>query len=439
LRLNCALSELIYMSDLIVFSHLRWDFVYQRPQHLLSRFAAKRRVFFIEEPVRRDGPAGFDRSHPCAGVTVLRPHTPVEAAGFHDEQLAVLGGLLDGMVVAEFMQFPVVWFYTPMALPLLNHLRPSAVVYDCMDELSAFDFAPHQLRQRESALLKVADLVLTGGPSLYYAKRRHHTNVHCFPSAVDVEHFSPARLRHDLALTAQAQQLQGSIPTPRLGFFGVIDERLDLSLLSALAQAEPAWQIVMVGPVVKIDPTTLPRAANLHWLGQQPYAVLPELVAAWDVCLMPFALNAATRFISPTKTLEYMAAQKPVVSTAVRDVERLYGEVVRIGADTEAFIAHCREVLLEDAPAQQRSISAMRTSVAAYSWDNTAACIGGLVDKAVTAGHAQSPHDMSESASCPAALMRHQPWTLGLASVGGGRTGPAAAHEPPNTRNQATA
>jgi glycosyltransferase involved in cell wall biosynthesis len=294
-----------------------------------------------------------------------------------------------------------------------------------------------QLRQRESALLQIADLVLTGGPSLYDAKRALHANVHCFPSAVDAEHFSPARLGHDPALGAQAQRLQENIPTPRLGFFGVIDERLDLSLISALAQAEPEWQIVMAGPVVKIDPAKLPLAANLHWLGQQPYALLPELVADWDVCLMPFALNAATRFISPTKTLEYMAAEKSVVSTAVPDVKRLYGEVVRIGGDTDAFIAHCREARFEDTRARQHRIAAMHAVVTAYSWDNTAAEISDLIDKAVAAGHAQSTVGISKNRT--KMQMRHHAGDPDLAHVGNGGTGLVLAHDPSSSLNQAEA
>jgi glycosyltransferase involved in cell wall biosynthesis len=362
------------MYDLIVFSHLRWDFVYQRPQHVLSRLARDRRVFFVEEPEHTPGSARITARSPCAGVTVLRARTPVEATGFSDEQLRALEPLLRQCLAEHDVREAVAWFYTPMALPLLDAVPARSVVYDCMDELSAFDFAPPQLLQREAELLQRADLVLTGGPSLYEAKKSRHANVHCFPSAVDVAHFSPAGKRVD----------ESDIAHPRLGFFGVIDERLDIGLIAALAQAEPDWQIVMVGPVVKIDAANLPRATNIHWLGQQPYAALPALVQGWQVCLLPFALNASTRFISPTKTLEYMAAEKPVVSTAVHDVVKLYGDQIRVAGDAESFIAMCRAALAENTEQRWIRIATMRAAVARTSWDRTADAMRSLVD--ATAG-----------------------------------------------------
>lgn len=360
------------MYDLIVFSHLRWDFVYQRPQHLLSRLARDRRVFFVEEPEHRPGPASIVTSSPCAGVTVIRARTPVVATGFADAQLRVIEPLVRRCLADHGVREAVAWFYTPMALPLLDTVPARAVVYDCMDELSAFDFAPPQLLHREAALLQRADVVLTGGPSLYEAKKSRHANVHCFPSAVDAAHFAPAAGR----------VLGRDIAPPRLGFFGVIDERLDIALIAALAQAEPRWNIVMVGPVVKLDPASLPRAANIHWLGQQPYAALPALVQSWQVCLLPFALNAATRFISPTKTLEYMAAEKPVVSTAVRDVVALYGDQIRVAHDTQGFIAMCRAALAEDAEQRSIRVATMRAAVTRTSWDRTADAMRCLVDAA---------------------------------------------------------
>ncbi len=179
------------MQTLLVFSHLRWDFVYQRPQHLLSRLAKHYRVLFFEEPVRGNQTPFLQRLAPCANVEVLRPHTTVDAVGFHDDQLPELKHLLAEYLNDFSIDDYCVWFYTPMALPLLAELTPQAVIYDCMDELSAFKNAPRQMIQREKALLKRAQLVLTGGPSLYEAKRQLHKNVHCFPSAVDAEHFSP--------------------------------------------------------------------------------------------------------------------------------------------------------------------------------------------------------------------------------------------------------
>lgn len=369
------------MPHLIVFSHLRWGFVYQRPQHLLSRLAARYRVTFIEEPVATDGEPRFERAAQGPNLEVLVPHTPVKAHGFHDDQLSVLTPLLVDHLRERGIDDCIAWFYTPMALPLLGALRPQAVVYDCMDELSAFREAPRQLRQRETALLKAAGVVFAGGPALYDAKRSLHPNVHCLPSAVDALHFSPDRLDCDAGAEHRgAIELQAAIATPRLGFFGVIDERLDTLLLAQLADARPDWQIVMVGPVVKIDPAQLPRRPNIHWLGMQSYERLPHLVAGWDVCLLPFAINESTRFISPTKTLEYMAAGKPVVSTAVRDVERLYGHVVRIATDAASFIAACDAALGESASDREQRLGAMHETVAQYSWDATAERMHALIE-----------------------------------------------------------
>lgn len=360
---------------LIVLSHLRWDFVYQRPQHLLSRLAQDRPVIFIEEPVNGTATAYLERFSPCINVEVLRPHTPCAAHGFHDDQLPYLQPLL-----AEYLRdFDIdecdVWFYTPLALPLLSVLRARLVIYDCMDALAAFKDAPRQMQQRESALLRTADLVLCGGPSLYDAKRALHPNVLCLPSAVDAEHYRPKNLDRPAAEGRADGALNGineGVPTPRLGFFGVIDERLDRDLVAALADADPDWQVVMVGPVLKIDVADLPARPNLHWFGQQTYERLPHWVAGWDVCLLPFARNESTRFISPTKTLEYMAAEKPVVSTAITDVERLYRHAVAIAHDTDAFIDACRQALAETPAQRELRIQRMQAQVAAMSWDSTA-------------------------------------------------------------------
>lgn len=351
------------MSTIIVFCHLRWDFVYQRPQQLLSRLARHYRILFVEEPVYDEGASHMALSAPAANITVCCPHTPGTAPGFHDDQLPLLQPMLADLLRGE--DDPIVWFYTPMALPLLQGLTPRLVVYDCMDELSGFKNPPKQLLQRESALLNLADLVFAGGPSLYEARRARHPQVHCFPSSVDVGHFAQALDRR------ASHPQQSGIAHPRLGFYGVIDERFDSALVGALAEAHPAWQIVLVGPIVKIDPASLPRRANIHYLGQHAYDSLPALLAGWDVCLLPFALNEATRFISPTKVLEYMAAELPIVSTPIADVERPYAHVVAIARDTAAFAHACAAALAMAPDARAAMVATMRSIVAATSWDVT--------------------------------------------------------------------
>jgi UDP-galactopyranose mutase len=351
------------LPTMVVFCHLRWDFVYQRPQHLLSRLAQHYRIMVVEEPMFHEGEAFLKSYSPGPNITVYQPHTPVHAAGFHDDQIPVLQPLLAELVPAG--DDPVAWFYTPMALPLLQSVHPGLVVYDCMDELSAFKNAPRQLLQRETALIGFADVVFTGGPSLYEAKRPRHANVHCFPSSVDLDHFSKALER------SAAHPSQASLRRPRLGFYGVIDERFDVDLLRFVAEARPQWELVMVGPVVKIDPASLPRSSNIHYMGQAAYDELPRYLAAWDVCLMPFALNESTRYISPTKVLEYMAAELPIVSTNIADVAKPYGSIVRIAYSAEEFVHACDEALTLSPERHARMVNDMRIVVQSTSWDTT--------------------------------------------------------------------
>ncbi|HEY4541399.1 MAG TPA: glycosyltransferase family 1 protein [Noviherbaspirillum sp.] len=363
------------MQSLIVFSHLRWNFVFQRPQHLLSRLARHYRVLFIEEPAPISDAASqdFHLSNPLPNLTVCTPLAAGGPFGFDEVQLPLLRRVV--AACTEDYADPVVWFYTPMALPLLEELQPRAVVYDCMDELSAFKNAPPRLIALEDELLAVADIVFTGGPSLYNAKKDRHHNVHCFPSSVDAKHFRQAR---DKTFAHPSQQ---SLPHPRLGFYGVIDERFDTELLRHIAMQRPDWQFVLVGPVVKIDPAVLPKADNIHYMGQQPYSALPQFLAAWDVCLMPFALNESTRFISPTKSLEYMAAELPIVSTPVRDVVDLHADVVEIARTADEFVAACERALALSQDERLAMCRVMRDKLSRTSWDFTAARMHELLEE----------------------------------------------------------
>lgn len=354
---------------IVVYSHLRWNFVYQRPQHVLSRLARHRRVLFVEEPLGSAEKPRVEVSFPAPNVLRCVPMGSFAAATFESEQHGVLAPLLERILTGNGYDRHVAWLYTPMAVGLARALEPAVVVYDCMDELSAFAGAPHGLLARENELFATADLVFTGGPSLYRAKRDRHPNVHCFPSSVDVAHFATALARSER-------------PGPRLGFYGVLDERLDRELVAAVAAARPQWHIDLVGPIVKIDPASLPQAPNLHYPGARDYDALPRAIANWDVCLMPFAMNDATRFISPTKVLEYMAAERPIVSTPITDVAEPYGDVVRIAATPAEFVAACDAALDESAAGRERRTRRMREIVAATSWHNTVAGMAALIDDA---------------------------------------------------------
>ncbi len=372
-------------NPLICFSHLRWNFVFQRPQHLMSRFAAERRVIFWEEPEFGDfAPRTNGRICDKTGVEVVTPHLP---AGLDEAaQEEALRGLLD-TYLADTPDPLIRWYYTPMMLAFSAHLPSSCTVYDCMDELSAFRFAPPRLLPLERALMEQADLVFTGGFSLYEAKRDLHPNVHPFPSSVDRAHFMQARAHTDTPVD------QIPIPGPRLGFYGVVDERMDLELIARVADARPDWSIVMVGPVVKISPSDLPIRPNLHFLGGKDYSELPAYLAGWDVALMPFAINESTRFISPTKTPEYLAGGKPVVSTPIKDVMRHYSdlEAVKIADGADEFVAACEAALALASDESQEWLAEVDVKLSNLSWDTTFARMNSLIAQAIEGEASTAP------------------------------------------------
>ena len=362
---------------LICFSHLRWDFVFQRPQHLMSRFARSHAVHYWEEPIFVPGlvQPHLETRLASPNLTIVTPHL---SEGLDDASIeAQLKRLLDNYRPAQ--QAEVLWYYTPMMLPFSRHLDAPCTVYDCMDELANFRFAPPRLLDLESDLFERADLVFTGGYSLFEAKRERHDNVHPFPSSVDIAHFAQAR----------AIPTENTVPT--FGFYGVLDERFDIDLLAAIADTRPDWRFVMVGPIVKIAPDELPKRDNIFYPGAASYEDLPGLLAEWDVALMPFAINDATRFISPTKTPEYLASGRPVVSTPIRDVVRHYGrlEGVSIAATAEEFIAGC-EKALKLAQGGGDWLAEVDQALSSLSWDTTQGRMAGLIAEVVESAPAEA-------------------------------------------------
>jgi UDP-galactopyranose mutase len=357
--------------DIICFSHLRWDFVYQRPQHLLSRFARSGRVFFIEEPIFEGSEARLDVSQREGSLYVAVPKIPVAANGNTNGYLQdLLNRLISENDITDFVS----WYYTPQMLPWSGEIEPGLVVYDCMDELSAFRYAPAELLENEQRLIDRADLVFTGGQSLYEAKKDRHPKVFAFPSSIDAEHFGQAR-----SASGEPDD-QKDIPHPRLGFCGVIDERFDIDLLGELAAMRPEWHFVMIGPIVKIDENDLPKRDNIHYLGGRKYADLPAYLAGWDIALMPFALNESTKFISPTKTPEYLAAGKPVISTSIRDVVNPYGDenLVEIASNAGEFAAAADRILNEGMP--NGWLERVDDFLAERSWNKTWRAMKDLID-----------------------------------------------------------
>ncbi|AKD54318.1 glycosyltransferase family 1 protein [Spirosoma radiotolerans] len=349
------------VADLICFSHLRWNFVYQRPQHLLGRAAKNYKVWFIEEPIWSDT-LHMSICQQTDRLTVLIPHLPHGTKP--EEAIQLQRQLLDEFMASERIHSFIAWYYTPMALLFSDHLKPALTVYDCMDELSAFWGAPAQLLEKEKQLIQQAEIMFTGGYSLYEAKRNRHPYVFAFPSSIDFAHFASARKPQPDPAD------QRTLPNPRIGFSGVIDERFDYKLLTELADRRPEWQFILLGPIVKIDRALLPNKPNVHYLGMKAYKELPAYFSNWDVAMLPFALNESTKFISPTKTPEYLAAGLPVVSTPIRDVIRMYGskEFVQIADSAQAF-----ETAIEQALANRKAGN--WTDIDAFlnenSWDHT--------------------------------------------------------------------
>jgi glycosyltransferase involved in cell wall biosynthesis len=361
---------------LVCFSHLRWDFVWQRPQHLLSRAAKHYRVIVVEEPVFKPSVGAHIKiSHKPGGIMIAVPVLPEGLGGA--DAIKAQRKLVEQMLAREPEAGRVFWYYTPMALAFTNHLECDLCVYDNMDELSAFRGASAELLALEQKLFAKADLVFTGGMSLYEAKRSRHHSVHPFPSSIEFDHFAKAR-----RMSAPEPQDQARIPHPRLGFFGVIDERMDVDLVRDAASLKPDWHFVMIGPVVKIEVSSLPQRPNIHWLGGKSYADLPRYLSGWDAGLMPFARNEATRFISPTKTPEFLAAGVPVVSTAITDVVRPYGEkgLVEIAQTPQDVVAKAEALL---ARAKEPWLQKVDRHLAAGSWDKTWAAMHRLMVSAL--------------------------------------------------------
>ncbi|WP_432714346.1 glycosyltransferase family 1 protein [Pedobacter sp.] len=350
--------------NLLCLSHLRWDFVFQRPQHLLSRFAKEANVYFMEEPIfDTNGETKLTVSKRAAKLSVIVPHLPT---GMDTKSVNLcLAQLLEKFFHSDTLNDWTFWYYTPMAFAFTENFKPRLTIFDCMDELSAFDFAPKELIGLEKKLMAKADLVFTGGHSLYEAKQKQHANIFPFPSSIEKEHFEQAR-KMKLQPVDQA-----SIIGVKIGFYGVIDERFDIELIRTIAEERPTWQIILIGPVVKIPHESLPKNANIHYLGQKSYAELPRYLSGWDVALIPFQLNESTRFISPTKTPEYLAAGVPVVSTPIRDVIKPYGikKLVHIGENGHDFIKAIEAEI--NSTDKKKWLTQVDEFLKFNSWDNT--------------------------------------------------------------------
>jgi glycosyltransferase involved in cell wall biosynthesis len=369
---------------IIVHCHLCWDWVWQRPQQFISRISRRHPVLFVETL----GPdptlvAPYVRLHYHAdhpNVTRVRLQFPMwrwgDEAYVDNTRRELVKDTLRGPLAGQFKN-PVQWFYDPMTVrAFAGQMGEIGTVYDCMDEYSKFSEAHPEVSKRELELLARADVVFAGGRKLWESKRRHNDNCHFYGCGVDSAHFGRALD----ARTTVPHDLKRVKKKAALGFFGVVDERMDYELVTKLADADPQWSIVMVGPVLKVKEQGLPERPNLHWLGSRDYSQLPSYCKGFDVCLMPFALNQATEYINPTKALEYMAAGRPVVSTKVPDVVSNFGNIAKIGSSHEEFISLCRQAINEpDQGAIERGLERAADS----TWDRIVEQMEDHIDKAL--------------------------------------------------------
>lgn len=358
---------------LMVLSHLRWDFVTQRPQHLMHRLAKTYNVIFIEEPIFTE--------RKTSTIKIIKKANHIQVVQISAPSLTHFDYINQVKRIATNVSsqtLPLLWLYSPAYIHFVKQIPHKLLIFDCMDELAAFKGASAVIKNQERLLLQKADLVFTGGYSLYKSKSKFNAATYCFPSSVDLDHFT------------QAQRKTQSVPTdikdvthPIVGFYGVLDERLDLQLISNTAKLLPDVSFVMIGPVVKIDPDSLPQAPNLHYLGMKTYEELPLYLQEFDICWMPFALNEATKFISPTKTLEFMAALKPIISTPIQDVARIYQDIVTITTSPQEIKHAITHYLNESGRLTKARHKKQQEILAKSSWDKTATAMNQLIQQSL--------------------------------------------------------
>jgi UDP-galactopyranose mutase len=365
----------MHSETIVAFSPLRWTGTPHRTQQILSRLASTRRVLVIEDPIyKADTPPHWEFASPTPRLTVCRPHLPANSQKHQSSWKTLLHQLKTSYSISN----PVGWLATPLALPLLNEFSPSVILYDAIDELNCPRGTTTQWLDMENKVLSKADAVFTSGYSLYQMLRQKHSNVHCLPSSADINHFKQARTLRRMyegqtLFTVESHEPEGHacLPHPRLGYCGVLDKRIDFELIDLVARTRPEWQVVLVGPLVDLKPSQLPRQPNLHYLGPRPYDQLPAYIAGWDAALMPFVCNDSTRYLNPTTTMEYMAAERLIVTTRVADVVKPYCGIVFVGHSPNTFIVGCEEAITASETERLTQVRLMREALTLNSWQAT--------------------------------------------------------------------
>jgi len=366
---------------IICFSHLTWDRnLFQRPQQLMLRFSKRFNVLYVSgyscrqffiDLFRRKKTHSY---HVTDNLAVYSPFALPPIKKYSSITIRLNKILLSFLVKRRLKKLkfkdPILWIYHPRYIDAIGKFKEELIIYDCMDDFTSL-LSDYEDRERnikdERALLKKADMVFAGGYSIAELKRDSREHIHVFPSAVEIYHFKKAR-SDNLEMPDDITD----IPHPILGYWGAIDERVDHELLKRLAMKHPEWSIVLLGPIVRHkagDLSYLKEIKNIFWLGPKDYSLLPNYAKAFDVCLIPFVLSREGKFLSPTKTLEYLATGKPVVSTPITDVVRFYDGVVGIADGPDEFGMAVRRCMEEDnASMKQKRICFTENK----SWEDTA-------------------------------------------------------------------
>ena len=359
--------------------------LWQRPQQIAVRLAKSYSILYFwpryaSDLARRRGNSQQVEPESALSVRLVSPLLlPFERAipAACRTNLGTVKSIISHRLWAEgFATAPILWFYAPRFAPLLDSLEHSAVVYDIMDEHSAFSFARRDMRELEARLLRDADLVFAGTNTLAERKREFAPQVRYLPCGVEFEHFSAAAAKN-----LHVPPVLSGVSGPVIGYFGAVDDRLDFDMLLAAAMRHPDWTILLAGPwLATKSRAEVQSQPNILMPGLVPYAELPAYLARFDVAVLPFVLNELTMHIHPTKVLEYLASRTPVVSTPIPDVVKFYSGIVKIASTPDEFIAAVENLLnTPDADAVERGYQMARAS----SWDALVESMRVDLEKAV--------------------------------------------------------
>ncbi len=365
------------MPAVICISTSPWGFMFQRPQQLMTLFSEDFKIGYINPPVTSKPALSYeevirkytDIINP--NLIVLKPRIPKILN--HSAASRYYVELLKNFSLEFGFKDIILWICLPQFEYLCGQLDEKLVIYDCQDDYASFSWTPDTTREYDQRLTEKADIVITVSGPMQKTKKKINPLSFLVPNGCDLQHFNSAT--KILGIPTDILNIR----KPRVGFVGAVCEWIDFRLITELAEKEPDWSIVMVGPVRRnIKPPHLP---NTHYLGLKRYHILPNYIRQFDVCSIPFDQNSTiSKNSCPIKLFEYMASGKPVVSTNLPAVN-FAKRVIEIAADSEDF--HCKvnrllkETSFDAAQRQAKQISLAR----ANTWWTRYKTIGYIMNK----------------------------------------------------------